>query len=768
MYHKFQIIFVLALLAKGVSAQTEISGNITDRNGEPLTGVNSVAMNQQDSLYMTETCSDSSSAFSILLSAVTIEGKQSPVKFEAGKTTVNIASTILASQGSAWDAFKLLPGVFVKDDGSIILNGQAGANVLINGKMTYLSGENLMSLLKSMPASSVDKIELITNLSAQYDASGKTGIINIKLIKNPYLGTSGSVYANYKYGEYGRGYGSGRFSFRNDKFSFSASVSRYQGDSKNTLTIFREYLPYNSQNNEKNLMNQHNITKYEDANNYFRINTDYDIAKHITIGGYFFGILNNRIMPGDNRTEFSLSRQKLDSTLFTSSVSKINQKTYSGGIFSEYKDDSHREVNFSADYMFYGNRSTIDMDSKLVQLVNSRMINDSLKGDLSGNINIFAVQGNFSSPVRDHSTLKAGFKSSWVQVENETDYRNKQDADWQADLLSNNQNNYSENINALYLQWESKINVWRLNAGIRMENTIINASYFPDDAAQPDSSYNRNYTNLFPNVMLQYDFEDDKNILSLSYNKRITRPNYRDMLPFNQIWDKYTIACGNANLKPEMTDMIEFSHIYRKILRTTLLFAKINGAISPNYRIEGNNTVYAFPDNISSREGLGIRLETQNFLPVKWWQQGINISFLHVNSSWTEFGEQKKTGLFNIGLNTNHQFLFGKGWIAEIYGYYNSKMTVAQTTTRPFGGVYLGIAKKIFKNNASVRIFAEDIFLTQHENLSINSHFLNAGTSSINDSRTIGIAFSYNFKHGDDRRKMSNETTLDESKRVNL
>jgi len=395
------------------------------------------------------------------------------------------------------------------------------------------------------------------------------------------------------------------------------------------------------------------------------------------------------------------------------------------------------------------------------------MRNDSLKGDLSGDIRIFSAQGNFTKPVGKQSILKSGLKSSWVWIEDATEYRNKQVAVWQPDWSSNNQNKYSENINAAYIQWESKFGRWSLNAGIRLENTRIDASYIPDDPTKTDSSYTQNYTNLFPNMALQYN-PNDKNIFSLSYSRRINRPNYRDMLPFNQIWDKYTNSQGNPNLKPEMTDQFELAYIYRKTYRITFGLLHATDAMAKNFRITEDNVVTVFPDNISSRLGYWLRLDMQNFLPPKWWQQVFSISLMRAYSSWIENDEKKKNGLFTVNLNTNHQFFLGKGWSAEINGSYNGKMNIAQTTIQPFGVVNLGVRKKLFKDNASIRIFAEDIFLTQYESLLIDFNNFKSRAKTINDSGTIGIAFSYNFKHGEQKRKISQERKIDESKRVNL
>jgi len=812
MYRKIKIFILLFLLTASITAQTELSGKIIDLQKEPLTGVNVLLLNYSDSSYINGTSSDPEGIFSIknvstgnyilsfsmmgykkqnisiqvnnnlpvnindiileedtyLLSTVTIDGKQNPMKFEAGKTTINLASSVFGSQGSVFDALKNLPGVFIKEDGTIIMDGQSGANVLINGKMTYLSDENLVNLLKSMPASSVDKIELITTPPAQYDASGKAGLINIKLMKNLYMGTSGLLDANLKYGEKLRGYLVGRFAFQNEKFSFSAVYYRNQGNSTNKLTIHREHFLESGRNNEPVSMEQNNYTEYNYADNYFRINADYDISKNISMNCYFYSTLNNMLMPGDNRTKFGQSGLKTDSILHTSIKNDINQKTFAGGIFSEYKDNSKKEANVSADFLFYDNRTSISMGSQIEQSVNNKWLDtDSLTGYLPGKIGMFAAQGNFSILLKERSILKTGLKSSYVQIDNETDYRNKKDNGWQVDLSSKNRNKYNENINAVYLQWEAKITNWSLNVGVRLENTRINASFLQDDPAKKDSTYSQNYTNLFPNVMLQYNFPDDKNILSLMYNKRITRPNYRNLLPYHQIFDKYTITSGNPNLKAEITDQFEFTYIYRRTYRAALILINTKSAIAQNFRTEGS-VAYVFPDNISSQLRYGLKLDAQNFIPLKWWQQSINFVVFRSKSDWIEIGEQKSNRVISCMFNTNHQFMLGKGWSAWINGAYNAKMTVAQTTILPFGMLDIGIQKKIFKDNASIRIFVEDIFHTNHEDASIDFSFLKARTTSINDSRAIGIAFSYNFKKGEQKRNISQERSMDESKRVNL
>lgn len=790
-----------------ILAQTEISGKIYDPGKIELEGVNIALMNARDSSYVTGRISNYDGLFSItgissgkyilsfsmmgykkqytsvevnknqklnlnatfmeedthLLSTVTIEGKQDIVRLEADKTIVNVASSILGSQGTAYDALRSSPGVFVKEDGSVILNGQTGAIILINGRTTYLTGENLTNLLKSMPASSIDKIELITTPSARYDASGKSGLINIKLQKNPSVGISGSINASYFYGEHGRGRIGGRFSFQNDKFSISANASHYQGNWENTLTILRQY---SSQYHPKRViysMHQSNYTRYKDIYDYFRVNFDYNLSEKMIIGGYSSGTGMNRGKPINNYTTFSGLEQIKDSVLHTVSADDIEQKTFTAGTFIEYKDNSKREADLTFDYLYFDHSEELDMISSL----DTQTKEDKLRGDLTGTIRMFSMQGNTSIPLEKDLTLKAGIKSTWVSVDNETDYSTIANSSWIGELSSNNRNEYSENINAIYGQLETKIKKININAGIRLENTIIKNSYYPS-APEENSSYQENYTNLFPYITMSYTFPDENNNISLLYNKRITRPNYRDMLPFNQVWDKYTMSRGNPNLKSGLTDNLEFVHIFKQMFRTTLFFFNTKKAISQSYLSEGNNMIVVFPDNITSLSNYGIRFSTQKLFDLKWWQPTINAAFFRMDSKWNEDGEEKKKGLYTTSLSLNNQFIFGKGWSAEIYGFYNGKVSVAQTNIKPFGGVSLSIQKKIMKDNANIKLFMEDLFKTNHEDLIISYNNLYSETSSRNDSRIIGISFSYNFKSGNQKIKNIRERSIDESKRINL
>jgi len=223
-YKGIYILVVLLVQSISILAQSVISGRIMENDSIPITGATILLLNNADSTYITGITSDLDGRFEILnlkpenyilsfsmmgfkkmsmlqqvernvnlelgdiileesshmLSTVTIIGKRPPIKIEPGKTIINLSSALLSTDGNTLDALRKLPGVIVQNDGTIILNGKSGANLLIDDKVTYLSGENLINYLRSIPAESVENIELISQPSSKYDASGNSGIINIQ------------------------------------------------------------------------------------------------------------------------------------------------------------------------------------------------------------------------------------------------------------------------------------------------------------------------------------------------------------------------------------------------------------------------------------------------------------------------------------------------------------------------------------------------------------------------------------------------------------
>lgn len=239
------------------------------------------------------------------------------------------------------------------------------------------------------------------------------------------------------------------------------------------------------------------------------------------------------------------------------------------------------------------------------QYLNSQ---DTLFGDMDGGIHLYSGQANLVWPFSKSFTFHAGAKTSFVSIDNNADYNRLQGDSWQPDHDLSCDFQYDENINAGYVQLDAKFSSVSLEAGLRLENTRIEGEQ-SGNAYQRDSSFTNHYTHLFPTLSVQYALRNG-NSLSLTYGKRIVRPNYRDLNPFVYIHDEYTYDKGNTLLRPELSDNLELAYIHGDLFRVGLAFNYTKDVIIKSYLDQGNYVVYVSPENLSSRVSVGPRLST--------------------------------------------------------------------------------------------------------------------------------------------------------------
>jgi len=801
------LIYTAAIPAQQVPAtHGNIAGRITGTSNHPLESATLLLLNGADSSYVTGTASNQQGEFEIkavkrgsylleasllgyknqsvpvvvqngkitelpvlvlkedvhMLGTVTVVGKQKAVELEAGRTVINLSSSVMGSQGNTLDALKNLPGVFVKEDGTVMLNGQVGATILINGKQAFLSGENLVSLLRSMPAASVDKIELITNPSSQFDAAGKSGLINIQTRAIKMQGITLNLNAGYEQGKYGRGYTGGRFTFQNRKLTLFADYNHYQGDKNIELDILRERA-----GDRGNVM-QYTLRKYEDKADYFRVGFAYDITDKISAGAYTSGNLYRQTLPGSTQSQFSMTGQPVDSSLYTTNTNVTRQNSFTGGVNLGYKDNAKREADLSFDYLLFDHGEDLIMYNKMLGSSLQPIGQDTLKGDLNGDITMFSLQTNFVFPFSEKSSLRTGGKLTKVTLDNEALYTNPLNSGWEIDNGLSNQYTYDEDISAAYVQLNTSMGAIGIQAGLRMENTEVSGTHSSFDPWGQDSSYQNSYTNLFPNAVLQYSFRGSGNNLSLLYSRRIIRPSYRDLSPFNYIWDEYTVSQGNPNLKAEFTDNMELVFGYKKVYRASLFFSHTSDAIATSIHALENSKILIYPENLASNTRLGVRLDGGDLMKLPWWKLHANGSFYYSWYSWDEYGMKKESRRFTPSVSLNSQFILPKGWSAELTGFYNGWMVAGQALIHPIWSVNAGIQKKVWNDKATVRLFANDIFFTNRDKMNIAVTGLKGWSNQRHDMTTIGLSVSFNFKQGEQAKKTLRDTTIDESKRINL
>lgn len=806
---KMYVLVVCLVLSIGISAQSILSGRIIDKDKLPMISATILLLNHADSTFITGTASDLDGRFEILnlkpdnyilsfsmmgfkkvdmvrqvgkntnnelgdivleedsymLSAVIVTGKRPPVKIEPGKITINLSSALLSTDGNMLDAMRKLPGVIVQNDGTVLLNGKSGANVLIDDKVTYLSGENLVNYLRSIPANSVDNIELIAQPSSKYDASNSSGIINIRKRKMKEQGLNLSVTTGLERGKCTRGNDGFTLNFRHNKLNIYADYSSYWGKDYIDLSVSGRYLDPETLAPLALRKDLESDINRRSRGHYVKTGVDFDWSDKVALGAYFSSSWFNR-----NKTELSQSdffnndKPQSDSTLTALSTLNHQYTNITGGANIVYKLAGTGKWDASFDYQLFDQED----DQLLTSSFKTGMgplKEDTLSGKTKGDIKIYSGQTNLSYDLSEKFGITAGFKSVFVHINSHALYKNLMAGNWLEDRGLSSYFAYYENTNAGYLQVGTKwSSLFSTEIGLRLENTYTKSNY---GSALQDTAFSKRYLHVFPTFMARYQLSENHD-LSVVYGRRIVRPNYRNMNPFVEVRDQFLYEQGNTGLKPELIDNIELSWLLRKRYSFSVFYSHRSNPISLSFLVEDNSRILIMPLNLSSNNSFGVRAGLNNLKPFRWWTTHINGSLTYKQFDWMISGKTSKNKVITPLLHITNQFELPYGWGIEALGYYSGEMIEGQTTVKPLWSVSLGARKNLLNDKFSLYIYAQDIFHSNRPRIRMETNYLYYTSREKNDSRMIGISLSYRFNRGKEIKKSQKEDRIEESKRIGL
>lgn len=702
------------------------------------------------------------------LSGVTVTAQKVPVEMKAGKTVYNLSTTISGTQGNLYDALKQMPGVQIQSNGNILLDGQGGINVLMNGKSTYLTGETLINYLRSIPASTIEKIELINNPSSHLDAAGKTGVINIETKRINIKGLAAGGNAGYSQAHiYGSGYGNIYLNLRKSKFNLYIGYAYYQGIDLNETTMSREYIDLATQQTLDLHMGQQAYRTYAYKSHNFRIATDYNLTSRTNLSAYLNANQVERLGKEQLASDFYSHTEVPDSSSMTRNRLKINQHNLTGGISTTYQSPDKLKWDASFDFQLFGNTNKQDQQSRfLLDELPETYRNNKLKGDMKGNIQIYCGQMNLAFPLSEKITFSIGGKTTFVAIDNSTSYYNKEDTTWQEILPLNNNFIYNENINAGYITLNTTLGKsWKTEAGLRVENTNTKGK-LAGNTLRADSSFTNRYTHLFPFLKMQYQWKEIHQ-LSLLYSKRIVRPQYRDLNPFVTINDNYLYEQGNTQLQPELAHNTELSYILKSRYRMSFLASYTQHPISKSYMAEENRRILVLPLNLSSDYSAGVRLSAANLKPFSWWQINVNLLFIYRKYAWQMNGNEYRNKQFTPMMYVGHQLHLPKGWATELNSYWNGKTPQGQAVISPVWSISAGISKSMMGNRGTLRIFAENLFSSRYIHIDVFST-TQQGWYREKMRIKLGASFSFRFHKGETPKEFAPKNSISESKRITL
>ena len=701
------------------------------------------------------------------ISGVTVTSKKPLIEQKAGKTLINVEASPTNTGLNALELLEKSPGVTVDNDGNISLKGKQGVTILVDGKPTYMSGADLAAFLKNMQSSSLEQIEIMTNPPAKYDAAGNSGIINIKTKKGIVTGTNGSANASYTQGLYARFNGGFNLNHRNEKVNLFGGYNTGKYEGYNDLTIDRKF--YESDNvTLKGSSDQKSRPHFKGIYHGIKAGVDYYFSKKTVLGFVANGNFNDN---DEDPTSTSFVRFPSGAVDYKIGSVGNNTRKWAGVSnnlnFKHTFDSTGREITADLDYAFYNNKSKTELNTQIFDANNIKDGNPIvLRGDIPSNTDIYSAKVDYLHPFKNGVKLETGFKTSYVTTDNEVEYTRNNGSGWTTDDRSNHFV-YKENINAVYAIFSKSIKKWDLSAGLRLENTNAKGNQI-----KTDSSFKRNYTNLFPNVGLSYN-ANQNNQFNFSYSRRINRPNYDDLNPFVFFLDSLTYGQGNPYLQPQFTHNFEASHTFHKFLTTTLNYTQTDDIITQMLKQNTEKKVtYQTRENFNSMKQIGIAVMA-NFAVTKWWNMNV----------YTNLFNNHYSGIYQNGVkndpidiqftsftgNMTNSFTIGKkGWSAEVSGWYRTKGAEGLLVANDMGAVNTAISKQLFKKQATLKLGVRDVFFTQQFSGYAKYSDVDVNVYSKRDSRQFNMSFTYRFGKKNiapERRRRSGAS--DEQNRVN-
>ncbi len=688
------------------------------------------------------------------LNEVTVVAEKPMVQVLADKTVFNVENTINATGTSAFELLRKAPGVIVDNNGGFIVEGKSGVQFFINGKLSILQGEDLTNYLESLQATDIESVEIITQPSSKYDAAGNAGIINIVLKKDKSLGTNGTVVAGVTIGDFARYNSSVSFNNRGRKGNLYGTYSNRFGKSTNFINLLRTQsgTQFDARTNSLSDRNSNNI----------KVGYDFYATDKSTFGAIFDGNFNNSFGEINSRTPIRPAGvAQFDSVLVANNRTSNTSYNLNGNLNYRYKDTLGYLVNMDLDFGKYNSDREAFQPNAYFSGDETEVISERITQQITPiDINIITFKTDYEQDLLK-GKLSLGFKFSYIETDNVFDFFNQENGDFVLDLGQSNRFQYIEKINAVYFNYNKRWEKWNLQFGLRMENTISDGNLESAQANQ-NNRVERNYVDFFPSGGLTYQL-NRKNQFALNYSKRIQRPNYASLNPFEYKIDELSFSKGNPFLQPQYTDNIKLSHTFNYRLTTSISYSYISDFFARVTVAEGNSRNFLTTLNVADQEIINLGISYPKKIN-NWWNLYLSINAYSSNYKATspEFLPVSQETLSFYAQNT---ISLPKGLRMEISGWYSSPSIWGGTyQTASLGSLNIAFQKKYFSDKLTARLSFNDILYTIPWRGTTQFGDLFIDGSGGSDSRQVAFSLSYNFGRSEIKKARNRKTGLEDEK----
>lgn len=666
------------------------------------------------------------------LNEVTITAEKNDLITSIDRKTYNVDKNITNIGGSVTDVLQNIPSVNVDIDGKVSLRGSENVTVLIDGRPSALTGGDQQTALQQLPANTVEKIEVITNPSAKYDAEGMAGIINIVTKKDKMRGLNGQLTAgagtNEKYNA------SVNLNNRTDKMNVYGNYS-YRHDNRDMTgsSTQQNFIPdtnYYSTSSGSDQLSDFNQVK---------AGVDFYIDNYNTLG--FAGTYNRR---NESRNE------KINYTFFD-----INQNPYNAFGRNNTSDEENETIDGAFDYRrtFYNSKRELTASGNFSS--NNRFSTDEYKNVLvssdelpyqqsttDGENIASTFQTDYLHPFKNLTKLETGIKGSFRRNDNDQQAETFNDTVFVNDSRYSDHFIFTEQVYAAYGMYTGKLKGFEYAAGLRAENALTDG-----DSKTANETFSNTYFDLFPSGTIKYTVKTT-NEFQAGYSRRVNRPQRQALNPFTDFSDSLNHRKGNPELEPEYIDSYELSYAknLEKISITSTLYYRFTHNLISRYRTLDTLTGVATVTfrNFESSENLGFEFIVRNQLgKLGNILTSFNVYNNKINGENIDAELQSESFQWNARITANLKFT--QTTTFQLTGMYTAPMTNPQGEVKGFNSVDAGVKQDFWKGKASVSVNVNDIFNTRKFQVHNEGDYYIMDAERRRESRVATLTFSYRF-----------------------
>ena len=680
---------------------------------------------------------------SVDLAEATVTAQRAMVEVKPDRTVFNVQGTINSTGSDGLSLLRKAPGVTVDNNDNINVLGRSGVLLYVDGKRMPLTGDDLSSFLQNLPADQIDRIDIITNPGARYEAEGNAGIIDIKLKKDENIGANGSVSSTFSQGRFNRSNINASGNYRSGLMNVFGALGASEGESFNEMKFL------SLQNGlELDEVNNHRDTR---QNYNYRLGTDFFLSDKHTVGF----LVDGRNFQGEsnayNRIEIlnlTAGATKPDSVLVAGNTADNRRDQQTFNLNYRFDDGKGRSLNVDADYGRFRNDSERYQPNRYFDAQEEVLLSEVINSfDTPTDIDIYTFKVDYQQPLLG-GTLSAGSKLSRVISDNTFLFFNVLDGEPQRNDDASNIFDYTENVYAGYLSFNRKLGEkWSMVAGLRAEQTDATGDLqaFKPELQEPPVELD--YLNWFPNAGLTYQ-AGKNHTLSLNYGRRINRPDYNVLNPFNNQISELSYQKGNPFLRPEIVNNLELGYTLAYRYNFKIAYSRTTDQITRLMAPDENDPRAGFItwDNLASQTVFSANISAPVQM-MEGWNAYFNISASHLDNQ-ADYGNGAVVDLqaFTYSIFQQHTIDLPFDFKGEVSGYYSGPGV--------WGGVFeyesnwslnLGLQRKFLNDQLNVRVAANDLFYeTGWDGVSDFAGLVSQGSGRW-DSRRVSVSINYNF-----------------------